>query len=428
MTKTLKPVLHQLLEMGIRPDTPVIEAQKTYMFNLFLLVATPFALLSFVINIFSHNYLPAVLNIVQLSIFATSYRIAYTRKNLHFRTSLLMALALIAIVSAYYYKNGSEYRLLIMIVAAVVFFDKNWQYLFFATMVAIVFVLIRLDDMFPENMSNSEMTGNILKILLPIFLFVTCLFYFKHIYFKNLIQLEMTNKELSLAKEQKERILNAVAHDLRSPISNIAGISKMMLLDDHFSQDQKQLLKLIERSSDTSLILINDLLQNSNAIIESAILQQVDLNELMSRFLPALQFRANEKNISIQTELLSLPLMVAVDSDRIERVITNLVNNAIKFSPEKSVITIGVCREASHALLMVKDQGIGIPKKNHELIFDMFTNAKRKGTAGEKSFGMGLSICKQIVEQHEGSISLEGEPGTGSSFYVRLPLDYRFPV
>lgn len=428
MTQTPTPVLHQFLEMGVRPDTPVIEAQKTYMFNLFLLVATHFALLSFVINIASHNYLLALLNIVQLSIFAVSYRITYTRKNLHFRTGLLLVLALIAIVSAYFYKNGSEYRLLIMMIAAVVFFDKNWQYFFFAILVALVFVLIRLDDMFPENMSGTEITGNILKILLPIFLFVTCLFYFKHIYFKNLIQLEKTNKELSLAKEQKERILNAVAHDLRSPISNIAGISKMILLDDHFSHDQKQLLKLIERSSDTSLILINDLLQNSNAIIQSAIPQQVDLNELMSRFLPSLQFRAKEKNISIQTELLSPPLMVAVDSDRIERVITNLVNNAIKFSSEKSVITIVVCREAGHALVMVKDQGIGIPKENHELIFDMFTNAKRKETAGEKSFGMGLSICKQIVEQYEGSISLESEPGSGSSFYVRLPLHYRSPV
>jgi signal transduction histidine kinase len=414
--------LNYLLKIGVHEDTPFIEVQKTYMFNLFLLVGFPFAAFSLIVNIYGHYYLPALLNIVQMTIFGIGFRISYLQKWFHLRAGLLLVLAAIAFVSAYYYKNGSEYRLLIMMIAAVVLFDKNWQYLLFALLVSLIFVITRLDDMPLAAMPGDEIVSNIFKILLPLFLFVMCLFYFKHIYFKNLAQLEKANRQLSLAKEQKEKILNAVAHDLRSPISNIASISKMMLQNARVDEDQRELIKLIEHSSDTSLTLINDLMQNSNDIIDPALLEEVDLCQLIRQLIPMLQFRANEKNISIQTEICHYPLTITIDPDRIERVITNLVNNAIKFSHEKSIISIFLRQEEVHALIIVKDQGIGIENEKHEEIFDMFTKAKRKGTAGEKSFGLGLSICKQLIEQHRGSISVESEAGKGSSFIVRLPL------
>jgi signal transduction histidine kinase len=102
-------------------------------------------------------------------------------------------------------------------------------------------------------------------------------------------------------------------------------------------------------------------------------------------------------------------------------VITNLVNNAIKFSPAGSVINIQVEKENKNALVIISDRGIGIPKEHHQDIFTMFTHARRKGTAGEVSHGMGLSICKQFVEEHGGYIAMESEVGKGTTFIVRLP-------
>ncbi len=412
----------RILELGIRNDTSFIEVQKTKMFNLFLLLATPFAFISFLINFFSQYYLASLLNLVQLGTFCIAFLVSYTQKHLYLRGVLLLVAAAVGILSAYYFKNGSEYRLLIMMVAAVVIYDKNWQYLLFALLVSVAFVFVKMNDEPVKQMQNAEVAEMIVKILIPLFFFVTCLFYFKYIYFKNLMRLEKAYEELSQAKEQKEKILNSVVHDLRSPISNIASISKIMLADNTLEKQESELLKLIEYASDTSLYLINELLQNNNITFQPNHVKQVNMNELIAQWLLALQFKANEKKIRIQTHMIAETLIISIDAAKTERLFTNLVNNAIKFSPENSIITISLSREEGNAVLVITDQGIGIPKENHHRIFDTFTHAKRTGTAGEKSFGLGLSICKQIIEQQKGSISVESEVGHGSSFFVRFPL------
>lgn len=414
----------QLLRMGIRTDTSFIETQKTYMFNLFLLVAAPFALVSLLINIYWGALIPSVFNILQLSVFGFGFYISYSQKNLHLRTAMLLLLSIIALVAAYYYQNGSEYRLLVMLVAAVVFFDRFWQYLVFAGMLCIAFVFVRINEaMAIEGMTSAETFASIFKIFVPLVLFVMSLFYFKHIYFQNLRALETTNHQLFVAKEEKERILHTVAHDLRSPISNITGLCNIMLSDlEKLSAEQKELIALILQSTDTSLALINNLLQTSETSGPAALFKPVDLGLLLNKSISLLRLNAAEKMIRIETDITVEKISVNADAKRIERVITNLVNNAIKFSPAKSVISIKLFIENGNALLVVADQGIGISKENHEKIFEMFTKARRTGTSGEKSFGMGLSICKQIVEEHGGNIMLESEPLHGSAFIVSLPL------
>lgn len=409
--------------MGIRTDTSFIETQKTYMFNLFLLVAAPFAFISLVINIYWGAFIPSVFNILQVSVFIFGFYISYSQKNLHLRTAMLVLLSIIALFAAYYYKNGSEYRLLVMMVAAVVFFDRFWQYLLFASMLCVAFVFVRIDAMAVAGITLEETLATIFKIFVPLVLFVMSLFYFKHIYFQNLRTLEKTNHQLFITKEEKERILHTVAHDLRSPISNITGLCNIMLTDpEKLAPEQKELIALILQSTDTSLSLINNLLQTSETSGNAASFTQVDLGLLLSKSISLLRLNAAEKMIRIETDITAEKISVSADGKRIERVITNLVNNAIKFSPEKSVISIKLSVANGQALLVVTDQGIGIPAENHHKIFEMFTKARRTGTSGEKSFGMGLSICKQIIEEHGGNIMLQSEPQKGSSFLVSLPM------
>lgn len=422
MSKRTQFSLLRLLRLGIRNDTSFVEVQKTYMFNLFLLVASPFALLSLVVNIYSLSLVPAVFNLIQLTLFGIGFRISYLQKQLQLRPVILLILSFIATLAAYFYKNGSEYRLLVMMIAAVVFFDKTWQYFLFALLVSLSFLLVRLEDMNFSALPVSQNLQQIALILFPLLVFVMSLYYFKHIYFKNLYKLEKTNTALSIAKKQKEKILNTVAHDLRTPISNIAGISQLILTDPQFSKEQKDLVSLIVHATNASLTLINDLLENSEAHMHSALLAPVDLNELIRQYAPLLSISASEKHCSIEYNLTEMALPVYVDSGRIERVINNLVSNAIKFSPPDSVISLNSDKDKDFAIVTVKDHGVGIPPENHQKIFEMYTHAKRKGTAGEQSFGMGLSICKQIVEQHGGHIYLQSEVGEGSNFIVTLPL------
>lgn len=392
------------------------------MFNLFLVIASPFAFISLIINISEQNWLPALFNVVQLCIFALCFRISKMQKGLHLRPLLLLILSIVAIIAAYYYKNGSEYRLLVMMIAAVVIFDKTWQFLLFAAMVSIAFVWIRLDDQSLADDPHEGLVGGILKMLLPLFLFAMSLFYFKHIYFRNLLQLEKTNEDLSLAKQQKERILNTVAHDLRSPINNIAGISQLILADKNLSAELKELVSMVVHATESSQSLILGLLQSNAPLDYPTVSKKVNLVLFIEECVSLLRLTAVDKDIQIKTTYSDKEIIVAIDTNRIERVLTNLVNNAIKFSTANSVISITVDKELKDAVIRIADKGIGIPKENHDKIFDMFTHARRIGTAGETSFGMGLSICKQIIEEHKGAITMESEEGKGTSFFVRLPL------
>lgn len=416
------PIL-SFLYLGIPDDASFIDRQKGYMFNLFILIGAPFAVLSLIVNLFEQAYFPAFINIIQISCFSMALWITISGKWKEYRVVILIILSLVAMIAAHSYQNSGEYRLLIMIVAAVVLFDRSWQYIIYAATACAAFVYIRMSqipNVIDQPMGDLVFTS--LKIFLPILLYVLSLLYFKTIYFRNLQQLEDTNRVLAITTRQKDQILSTVAHDLRTPISNISNITELIQSDNLSQADKANFLRMIDQSSRSALHLINDLLQNSDTEVRQSLFKIVELNQLLNSWIPSLQLRANEKSIQLLTHFFSTPIDISIDVDRIERVINNLVNNAIKFSPEGSKIFIQVTSDHRYARIMVTDQGIGIPKEKQELVFDMFSKAQRIGTSGEKSFGMGLSICKQIIEQHHGTISVQSEEHKGSTFTVELPL------
>lgn len=422
MIKSLGNGLQRFLKMGMDKDRTFIDGQKTYMFNLFSMIAWPFAVLSLIFNIYWQAFIPASFNIVQISIFTFAFYISYSGKWRNLRSVLLVAVAAIAAVNGYFYKAGSEYRLMVMMLAALIFFDTHWKYFLFSSLLCVVFVWLRMENLGVQDMDRLEWIATGLKILVPLCTFIMSLYYLKHLYFKNHSQLEISNTELSIAKEQKEKILNTVAHDLRSPINNISAISQVMLMDDQLLAEQKEMMTLIQHSANSSLVLINDLLKKSDTLNDDLLLQRADLCLLVRQTVVLLEITAAKKQIHIMSDKESQDLPVNMDANKIERVITNLVNNAIKFSPANSVIQVQLRKEGEEALLVVADQGIGIAKSDQGKIFDMFTHARRKGTDGEVSYGIGLSICKRIIEQHGGTITLESEVNKGTRFFVRLPL------
>ncbi|MDB5230884.1 MAG: hypothetical protein JWN76_1689 [Chitinophagaceae bacterium] len=111
---------------------------------------------------------------------------------------------------------------------------------------------------------------------------------------------------------------------------------------------------------------------------------------------------------------------VEIDKEKIWRVISNLVVNAIKFSPRGACINVSVTRNGKRTIITVSDQGIGIPENIRMQVFDMFTEAKRPGTSGEKSFGLGLFISRQIVQAHKGRLWFESAENKGTNFYIEL--------
>jgi len=232
--------------------------------------------------------------------------------------------------------------------------------------------------------------------------------------------LENTLKDLKVSSEEKDRILRTVAHDLRNPIGGIASLTNAMLEDD-FTEDQKMLIELVNSTSYNSLELINEILEATNAANTNLNKEPVEINSLVSNSVEILSFKAAEKDQHIVTELLTKPKEILISQEKIWRVISNLISNAIKFSPNHASIKVKVADENNEVKISVSDSGIGIPDDIKDQVFNIFTNAKRPGTAGEKSFGLGLSICQQIVGDHNGKIWFESNNDIGTTFYVSLP-------
>lgn len=422
MRKSSSNIFYRILSLGNSESTPFREAYKNYMFNLFLMMAAPFALLVMIINIYLGEYVLATFNILHLFIFVFGFYISYSQRYVNLRPLLLFLGAAIAAYTAYFFKNGNEYRFLIMIVAAVVLCEKNWQYIIFVVFVSTTFVVIRLDELPIRSMHGLQIVEKTVKLIFPLGFFSICLYYFKSIYFQNQYRLEKAYTDLNENKAEKERILNAVAHDLRSPLSGISGISKMMLMDEKLDENSKEMFQLIEQSASSSLRLIGDLMQTNISVEEHYQFKPIEFNKLIRQSLQILYFTANEKGIEINMQLPEEKLFFNADQDKFERVITNLVTNAIKFSRQGTAVNVSLEKKNMMAVFSVQDHGIGIPQQMQDKVFDLFTVAKRKGTNGEKSFGIGLAITKKIVELHKGKIYFETEESKGTRFIVELPL------
>jgi|GEM_PF-1493442 len=232
--------------------------------------------------------------------------------------------------------------------------------------------------------------------------------------------------ELRSMNEEKNRFIGMAAHDLRNPLAGIRLFSDVLLRQGSAVLNEKQLrmIEQIKSISQKMTAIVNDFLDVSK--IEagelSLTLQQVNLNDLVADVVELQQPDALRKEIRLEftpTE----PMPVKIDSGKIEQVVTNLITNAVKFSPPGSAVTIGVVRRDGIAELFVADQGPGIAAEEIERLFRPFQRGSAVVTGQEQSVGLGLAICKKIVEGHGGRIRIESEFGKGATFYVELPVE-----
>lgn len=170
------------------------------------------------------------------------------------------------------------------------------------------------------------------------------------------------------------------------------------------------------------LEMISELL-NSDLVTENErlIKEDIDLQHLLQQCVELLQYKANEKQQVIHFRSGEV-IVLKLSREKIWRVFNNLLVNAIKFSPANTKIQVTLERKKDSVVIAIIDNGIGVPPNDREKIFEMFTSAKRTGTAGEQPFGIGLSISKQIIESHGGTIWLKDNPEGGTIFFVELPI------
>ncbi len=231
------------------------------------------------------------------------------------------------------------------------------------------------------------------------------------------------NEALTEASEVKTQLLNIASHDMKNPLTAIREFSR--IIKEEISEDShlNELLDLIYSSSNEMLHLVTQLLDS--AVLESGGLQlnkrPVDLGALANIVVYRNRNQATLKNQEIVFEIPEPDhFLVLADPDRIQEAMDNLVSNAVKYSPLGKTIWVGVDRENGMVQFAVKDQGPGLTEEDKENVFGQFQKLSAQPTGDESSTGLGLSIVKQIVELHDGSVWVENESPCGSTFAFKL--------
>lgn len=233
------------------------------------------------------------------------------------------------------------------------------------------------------------------------------------------------NKLLSQVEELKTNFISMMSHDLKTPIARIQGMTDMILKDSvALSAQQREAVDTIKHSSDDLLKFINAIL-NYGRIESQGVqlnLQSKDINTLLQEVIRKHEFLAKVKRIQIVSELEPL-FPVPVDSDLMKQVFSNLVENAIKYSPEDTKILVSSEETSTKVVIQVADQGPGIPADELQNIFMKFFRSKNVKSTQIKGSGLGLYLAKYFTELHEGRIFVESSHGNGSTFTVELPIE-----
>ncbi|HSS44111.1 MAG TPA: ATP-binding protein, partial [Thermoanaerobaculia bacterium] len=213
-----------------------------------------------------------------------------------------------------------------------------------------------------------------------------------------------------------------VSHELRTPIASIAAAAETLSEAAADETETAQLLGLIRRQSDRMRELIDDLMDlaqiesGSVELKEEDILVPALLRDVVSELSPA----AAERRVEIVVECED-SAAVRGDRRRLGQIVRNLLDNAVKFSPEAAPVTLKGQREAGQVVLSITDRGGGIPKAEQEKIFQRFYQVDRSRSKTQPGTGLGLAIVKHLVHLHGGTIEVESEVGRGSTFRVRIP-------
>jgi signal transduction histidine kinase len=231
---------------------------------------------------------------------------------------------------------------------------------------------------------------------------------------------EQAYRQLESAYQEQRRFTADASHELRTPLARIKGITSLALFGPHCADEYHDALTIADQAADVMNRIVQDLL----------LLARSDAGQLSPRFAPVSVERLllgaadrlhGQPGAPIRVELPAERLELRGDADHLTRLLVNLLENAVRHTPEDGEVLLSACREGSATLLTVSDNGEGIPAEHLPHLCERFYRVDASRTRADGGTGLGLAICQSIVQAHEGSLSIRSRPGLGTTVEVRLP-------
>ncbi|MBI3815191.1 MAG: HAMP domain-containing histidine kinase [Nitrospinae bacterium] len=240
-------------------------------------------------------------------------------------------------------------------------------------------------------------------------------------------EMEETNIQLKKYDLLKSEFLANISHELRTPLTSVIGFSRLLMDDNSLSPDKKEYLTIISQSSNNLLNLINDLLDISK--VEAGEMElfvhPTDINFTISNTIYSLSPMITEYKHTVVEQLDQSISEIEADPRRVQQIVSNLLVNAVKYTPQGGQITVTSTNSYDEVWVTVRDTGVGISPENLGVIFDRFRQVDGSTTRKFGGIGIGLDLTKALVNMHGGRIWVESEPGKGSAFTVALPKKYK---
>ena len=234
--------------------------------------------------------------------------------------------------------------------------------------------------------------------------------------------------EQEKTEQERRDFVSNVSHELRTPLTSMR--SYLEALEDGAWKDPEiapHFLQVTLEETDRMIRMINDLLNLSKMDSGNAQMQMelVNFNNLVNFVLDRfdMMVTSQDKDYQIKREFTKRDLWLEIDTDRLIQVIDNIMNNAIKYSPDGGTITVRLIETHNHIILSITDEGIGIPRKDLNKIFDRFYRVDKARARQQGGTGLGLAISREVLKAHGGSIWVESRENQGSTFYVSLPYE-----
>jgi signal transduction histidine kinase len=235
-------------------------------------------------------------------------------------------------------------------------------------------------------------------------------------------------KDLTAVKEYeklKSDMISLMSHELRTPLTSINGFAELLTADESIPAQAREFVSIIANESQRMSRMINTFLsvtQLQRKDKQEVLKIPLRLDEVVRETIASLQPIAKKKRIRLIEQPAHRIPPVAADKSLITQAVKNLLNNAIKYSPERTTVTVSTALEAEAVRVCVEDRGFGIPAEAKERVWDKFYRVVREGQEkDEESTGLGLSFVREVVEQHGGHVDLDSEEGRGSKFSFTLP-------
>ena len=240
-----------------------------------------------------------------------------------------------------------------------------------------------------------------------------------------IISLRTIAKQRTL-DQMKSEFINNMTHEIKTPIATI-GLACEMLSDDSVSQDldsRRNFIGIVADENQRMRVLVETILQSAKMSNKnfSISLSEVDINPIIKKVMQSFKLTMSNRGGMIETHLDANPSVVMADELHLTNLVYNLVDNGIKYSTGAPHIVIRTALENDYFVLSVQDHGIGIPKADQKHVFEKFYRVSTGDVHNVKGFGIGLNYVAEVVRLHHGHITLDSEPGKGSTFTISLPV------